>query len=208
MIRFIGDTHAQFPSYLKLVDFPHPTIQVGDFGLGFGKPAPEVGPKDRFIRGNHDNPDLCKENSQWIPDGTWEYLTSGEKIMYVGGALSIDRHWRKEGVNWWNEEELTISELYQIIDKYEDAKPQVMVSHDSPENIAGILFMGYIKRDFHSRTRQALQSMLDVHQPALWVFGHWHMNRTQKINNTLFVCCGELVAKDFPEFSLAGEEAK
>ncbi len=36
------------------------------------------------------------------------------------------------------------------------------------------------------------QAMFEIHQPENWVFGHWHTNFKQCINNTKFKCLPEL----------------
>jgi hypothetical protein len=56
--------------------------------------------------------------------------------MYIGGALSIDKAHRTEGLNWWVDEELSIQEMNSIFDKYIKEKPDIMVTHDCPEEIA------------------------------------------------------------------------
>ena len=65
-------------------------------GVGFRKFPPHlrtlmVEGGHRFIRGNHDNPDACRREGQWIKDGTVE-----DDVMFVGGALSVDRRWRTD----------------------------------------------------------------------------------------------------------------
>ena len=73
-------------------------------GLGFSGvylPHDEV-MNHKFIRGNHDDPQACREHPYWIKDGLIE-----NDIMYIGGAWSIDREYRTEGVSWWRDEELS-----------------------------------------------------------------------------------------------------
>jgi Icc-related predicted phosphoesterase len=73
-----------------------------------------------------------------------------------------------------------------------------MVTHECPESVAHQLFgvEGKLKFDFPSRTRQAFQSMFEMHQPEVWVFGHWHESRDVVISGTRFVCLAELEYKD------------
>lgn len=209
--RFVGDVHGKFSQYKRILkESPYPTTQVGDLGVGFRKyGGPNHGEFNqnpphkrmsegghRFIRGNHDNPHECTKHSQWIKDGTVE-----DDIMYMGGALSIDKEWRIPEFSWWEDEELSVVELNTMVDIYTAAKPRVMVTHDCPESIAHILFgiNGKLKFEFPSRTRQALESMFNVtgHQPELWCFGHWHESRDTMFNKTRFVCLAELEYKDF-----------
>ena len=197
--RFIGDVHGKFMGYMNLcIDSPNPTIQIGDFGLGFSKPMDEwvqewMRDNDghEFIRGNHDNPTKCKNTAGYIPDGTVK-----DNMMFIGGAWSIDRAWRTEGLDWWNDEELSLSDLNRLINVYETVKPDIMVTHDCPILVSKEIFFdgGIIKHDerYETRTGQALQSMFEIHQPKLHIFGHWHHTVDKTINGTRFICLNEL----------------
>lgn len=183
--RLIGDTHGKFMTYADVCQqdgFDGPTIQVGDFGIGFGGPYWNdranafLGTKHQFIRGNHDKLTQCQTTPGWIHDGTVE-----NDVMFIGGAWSIDHAWRTEGVNWWADEECSQEQFYQMIDTYAQVKPRVMITHDAPTSITfnmfvqtGLAMGGAGATMFRTRTGEALQAMLDIHQPELWVFGHWH----------------------------------
>lgn len=229
MIRFIGDIHGKWLRYADLIYPGTESVQVGDFGWGFTdhntyviedaearramhpldrRTPPEMAVefamslgKHRYIRGNHDNPAACLRSKYWIPDGLVENNT-----MYVGGAYSIDRDWRIEGYDWWCDEELSMTQLEQIINLYEIAQPEIMVTHDCPDGVAHALFDFYAKFEAGSRTRQAFDTMFEIHQPKLWLFGHWHEPRDEVINGTRFVCIPELCYIDIdPEQPLAGQ---
>jgi Icc-related predicted phosphoesterase len=191
-IRFIGDIHGDFAEYHNLVDeVNHSTVQVGDFGIGFdpNEPVMVLKDKDRFIRGNHDNPGVCAKTPGCIIDGTVEEIES-VKIMYVGGAWSIDRAWRTEGVDWWPDEELSLTELYRMVDIYSNTKPDIMVTHDCPR-IAAVDLMGHHKAFHETRTQQAFDSMLEIHSPRFWIHGHWHINKMHMPNGrTVFISLG------------------
>ena len=146
----------------------------------------------RFIRGNHDNPGVCKNHTQWIADGTVE-TTKDNVIMFVGGAWSIDYQWRKAGMSWWHDEECSYEQFQQIIDTYNTIKPTVMVTDDAPESVVKHLFLeGTHKPLYKSRTGSALQLMFEYHKPKIWIFGHWHMNKDEEFLGTRFICLDEL----------------
>lgn len=219
LTRIVGDIHGKFNEYSFFSlgigrprhsgDTPPPehSIQVGDFGIGFYKEHwhqmvndwMKENPNHRFIRGNHDNPDKCKEMSGYIPDGTVE----GD-VMFIGGAWSIDHSIRLEGYDWWRNEELSIEELNQLYDVYVDKKPRVMITHDCPTAVSWEMFiskglsLGGLSQ-FKTRTGEALQAMFDAHKPEQWYFGHWHQTRQQEILGTKFHCLGEL---DFVDVEL------
>lgn len=200
-LRIVGDIHGYFGQYCQIVKDAEQSVQVGDFGIGFGdlnwnqkvNEFHEKNPQHKFIRGNHDSPKGCEEAPGWIMDGT---ITND--IMLVGGAWSIDSINRTEGVNWWREEELSQVELDRIIDTYALVQPRVMITHDCPlvaskqmfidRNLSLISGGGSIK----TRTGQAFDAMFEIHQPELWVFGHWHVSSISGIGKTKFVCLGEL----------------
>ena len=200
-MRFIGDVHGKWDRYKRILkNSPCPTIQVGDMGVGFRDWHGEMRSnapydlmkegKHRFIRGNHDNPGVCRNHSQWIADG---HIENG--MMFIGGAFSIDWQYRLEGMSWWRDEELSITELNELLGKYEKEKPEVMVTHDCPETIAALMSPQY-HCEFPSRTRQALNGMLEIHRPKVWLFGHWHRSFDGTVNGTRFLCLNELEVMD------------
>ena len=218
--RIIGDTHGRWEEYHALASNAvnhgcERTIQVGDFGVGFAGPywherADEFhwDGTHRFIRGNHDKPEQCKQMAGWIPDGRVENHT-----MFIGGAWSIDWARRTEGVSWWRDEECSIEQFNQMIDTYAIVRPRVMITHDCPTEAArelflkrGLLWGGREAKLNSTRTATALQAMFEIHQPDFWFFGHFHHTVHQKIGNTHFQCLGELDYVDFDldrlEFSL------
>lgn len=201
--RVIGDIHGNVTYYKTycIGDFTGPTIQVGDFGVGFGqsefwyKSLNEFHSSGdhTFIRGNHDNPATCKKIPSWIPDGTVK-----NDIMFLGGAFSIDQEWRTEGLDWWPDEECSISELMEFIDIYSVVKPRIMITHDGPMSVTEQMFIktgramgGPNAQMYPTRTGQALDAMFRNHQPEFWFMGHWHHTMTYNENGTTFVCLGE-----------------
>lgn len=194
-MRILGDIHGDTYTYEFAIKDVASSIQVGDFGIGFAGPywhdkvnEMHEGTNHRFIRGNHDNPEKCKDMVGYIDDGTIE-----DDWMFVGGAWSIDRPMRTEGVNWWEDEELSYDELYRMIDLYEESKPRVMITHDCPTTTATEMFFKSGKLtgvNYGSRTADAFQSMFEIHQPKFWFFGHWHFTEQMNINGTTFQCVG------------------
>lgn len=194
-LRIVGDIHGKLHSFYDLLDHPN-VVQIGDFGMGFGPILAEAVDQRfdrpfRFIRGNHDDPTECKKSVHWIPDGTVE-----DGVMYIGGALSIDRAYRTEGVSWWSDEELSVTELDNLIDEYEVIRPRIMITHDCPESIAIHVMIPSVNGfpSFPSRTRDAFEAMLSIHQPEMWIFGHWHhsLDWIDSGTGTRFICLNEL----------------
>ena len=197
----VGDVHGKIKDFYDLVLVPNDKheeiIQVGDMGVGFGQgdhwhdnfDAMMLKYNAKFIRGNHDNPGKCKMLKSWISDGKVVNDT-----MFIGGAWSIDRAWRTEDVNWWADEELTSKDLYMLYDVYDLVRPRIMITHDFPHEVSKIMFKEATlhKPIMETRTSQALQSMFELHQPELWIGGHWHYSKNEIIEGTNFICLNEL----------------
>jgi predicted phosphodiesterase len=183
-MRYIGDVHGKMKQYVAITQGIEASIQVGDFGAGFS-PLPNIDINHRFIRGNHDDPAICAKSPNWIPDGTIDNDT-----FFVGGAYSIDKDDRTIGRDWWDDEEISWGKLNELIDVYANVKPRIMVTHDCPRQIATTLWSFLLTGG--SRTSSALQAMLEIHQPEIWLFGHYHTNINKVINGTQFICLAEL----------------
>lgn len=193
-MRFIGDVHGKWNEYLTVIDRCDKSIQVGDFGLGFDREElePNLAPNHRFIRGNHDSPTSCAKHSGWIADGTQE-----GNMFFLGGAESIDRHMRVEGVSWWRDEQISQEVAWDITGKFYNGEltPKIVVTHDCPWSVALKIFgrdYYWLKNEMPSTTQQVLDSIFESYQPKLWIFGHWHEDRDEVIDGTRFICLGEL----------------
>jgi predicted phosphodiesterase len=213
---FVGDVHGkldmfrrELKRYKKL--YPEETvIQVGDLGLGFPKSqSPDLPEQASFIRGNHDAPAVCRAHPNYMGDyGVVEI--EGHKIFYLGGAWSIDRHLRIEGVSWWPDEELSIPELNNAFDLYLETKPEIMITHDGPSHATTWILNRFVlnsqsayreQSPIPTRTGQALSAMFEAYQPKLWAFGHWHASWIKKIKGTVFMCLNELEFQRFDDIN-------
>lgn len=198
-MRFIGDTHGNFDVYLNIIKDAHESIHVGDFGIGF-RPNPTHKydiTAHKFIRGNHDWLYGCTKELNWIPDGHYD---ADKEIFFVGGAYSIDRGYRTEGIDWWADEELSYDDLEKFIDDYEKIKPRIVVSHECPDWLTKHFDINYY--EIPSRTRKAFETMWNIHKPELWVFGHWHLNFDKVFDKTRFIC---LNANSYIDIDLNGD---
>ncbi len=186
VMRFIGDLHGNMDLYRTKIAGCKMSCQVGDMGAGFVD-VPDMGKGHRFIRGNHDDPAACRANPQWVKDGASFGFKWGDSLFCIGGARSGDAAHRVEGVSWWRDEEMSDAECFRAIAEYADVRPEIVVSHDCPSRVAEQMFG--VKE--HSRTRLMLDTMLEMNEPAVWVFGHWHQLRDELIGRTRFICLGE-----------------
>ena len=191
---FIGDVHANFFRYGWLLRNYDCSVQLGDLGLGFPKTPINAVPEyttHKFIRGNHDNPIVCQKHPNYLGDyGIVENIS----LFFISGAVSVDRHLRKENVNWWADEQLNVPSLQKMVELYIEKKPRIVVSHDCPETVAWMMMSDKRMLEDVSDTRDYLQAAFEEHSPEYWLFGHWHITKKMKIKNTEFICVGELDA--------------
>ena len=204
-ITIIGDVHGKFDKYIELTkQYPY-TVQLGDMGFNYSKLYSLDHNYHRFFKGNHDNHDIQDENNP--PCWLGEYgniRLNNVNFFYISGAWSIDHKQRQKyeplwGKTWWENEELSYDTLNKAIDLYTKCQPQIMLSHECPQEVVRYVTNPEVTRDFgysgqviRTRTNQALQACFDVWQPKVWVFGHFHTKFHRKINNTDFVCLPEL----------------
>jgi hypothetical protein len=182
----IGDVHGKHLRYKDILDrTEHKTIQIGDFGFR-NQHEWHIenidNSKHKILFGNHDDYTFLNMDHSL---GDYTIL---DNIMCVRGAYSIDRWCRTEGRDWFSNEELSYIEMNDIINIYETTKPQIMISHDCPEIVCKQLF-GYPD---NNKTRNGLQTMFEIYQPKLWIFGHHHKSIDTIIGDTRFICLNEL----------------
>lgn len=200
-IRFVGDVHGKIPEYLEKIKSAEASIQVGDMGLGFRgvQHVPKLRAGHFFLRGNHDDPARHYKHPSFIGDfGIWEK----PRLFYLSGAFSIDCKFRIPEVSWWENEELDIEALARAEMIYKTRKPDYVVTHDCPDSIRQYLLnqilMGRFRpeKDLPSRTSAALERMFQAHQPKIWIFGHYHVDRDFVYEGTRFICLNELSTID------------
>lgn len=160
MILLVGDIHgvySVFNEFVAKAPAEAVIIQVGDFGF-WPQLVQRFVPPPRniyFIDGNHDHtqalaglPPFDKPveiwpNAIYVPRGTVLEL-DGKKILFLGGAKSIDRKWRARfnpmgdnPVNCWFPEEVisTADVLRAKLAADRAGKIDVMVTHTPPQYV-------------------------------------------------------------------------
>lgn len=193
----IGDVHGKYERYHKIVrqkDFYPYTLQLGDFGFKYETLKNVDSTKHLILPGNHDNYYMCYRYPHFLGDFGFTSL-NGTGFFYYRGAYSIDRQYRTIGIDWWQEEQVTIEEFMKARELYRSTKPDIVITHDCPENIA-LIMINNQGRLYQNTTGWALQELLNIHEPKLWIFGHWHQSRTIEYGKTQFVCLDELETYD------------
>lgn len=188
-ITFIGDLHGQYGKQYSdfVLNATNQSIQIGDFGLEkyhteYAKYSSITHSNHKILFGNHD----------WYPNlnyayslGNYGYLPE-LNAFYVRGAFSVDYKLRYSGIDWFSNEELSYSELYDCLDLYESIKPDVIISHDCPTIVRNAKYGIYD----YTQTSVALQQMFDIHKPKLWIYGHHHISDKFNLSNVEFKALG------------------
>lgn len=167
--------------------------------------SPPVIPGRRFfIDGNHDylpcldlnanEPYYIRPNLVYIPRG----YVSG-KVMFIGGAESIDKSSRIPHVSWFPEENFTYDQQNRIL-SYE-GEIEVIVSHDCPISAAAEVLRpsGWKPMGFSSSI--FLEEVWKKFKPKLYIFGHFHKPYEFDLKgdgfSTKFTCCNIAQVKEY-----------
>lgn len=218
---FIGDPHGLRPIF-QIID-KHKLknqnlIQVGDLGLGFmeitrdlknlellDQALEETGNTLFAIRGNHDNPIFWKkELGLWLPKYRNIHLVDDyqvrriedKNILFVGGAISIDRIVRRAEFppTWWSGEEFNLDSFKLVEIENNIQNIDIVVTHTAPHfayprgssvpivnqycNIDPML-----RQDLNSE-RQQVTALAEViikkYKPKHWIYGHFHSSKSEK----------------------------
>jgi len=203
-IIVIGDIHGKIPAYINLLksnikklNCPLKdiySVQIGDFGfendynrrnVKFDRCEYLIKENHKFFAGNHDDydnlPDFHLENCGLLP------FTND--IFYIRGAYSINKG-HGDQKDWWPEEELNDDEIKKCIEKYKIKKPNILLSHEGPNFAIKKMFPE--KKLLSTKTGKLLNTLLEINPPKVWIFGHWHESKKERLKGTQFISLGEL----------------
>ena len=195
MLTVIGDVHGHYDRYVKMARKREHTVQLGDLGFKYGCLSNLDPAKHKVVAGNHDNYDIIGEFPHYLGD-FGNCSLGGVEFFFYRGAYSIDRSYRTIGIDWWAQEEVSIENAEKAKELFEQTKPSIVITHCCPHSIIPYFLdpLDASAKVFCSRTDFALQSLWEVHQPSLWIFGHYHTNKSIEMNGTKFLCINELEA--------------
>jgi len=192
-ITLIGDVHGKYKRYHEIIREKdrHPyTLQLGDFGFRYDTLKNVDSTRHLILPGNHDNYNDCYNHSHFLGDYGHTSLNR-VKFFYYRGAYSIDRQSRTVGIDWWEDEQVTVDQFMKARELYRQIKPDIVITHDCPDEVAFRLLKPH-QRKYENLTGWALQELFNIHQPKIWRFGHWHQSWNMNISGTDFRCLNEL----------------
>lgn len=196
-ITLCGDIHGKYRRMHEIIrekDKHEFIVALGDVGFCY-KTLDNVDPnKFKIVGGNHDNYDKIIHIPHYLGDYGYTKLNDVE-FFYYRGAFSIDRSYRTIGIDWWEDEQVSVDQFLKARDFYREIKPRIVITHDCPQNIASQM-LNPGDRVYENVTGWALQELLNIHEPELWFFGHWHTSKTIQYGKTTFRCLAELEVYD------------
>lgn len=206
---FIGDSHGDlaFVEHASNLARKHSAeiISVGDWGFlwpghdqlrDLSDMLVGAGVRMYFCDGNHDDHARLKKlrgrirvqgvhidvNVIYQPRGSVYEDDDGTRFLFLGGAPSIDRDDRTEGLSWWPEETITEPE-FQLA-RSAKGPIHVLVTHDAPDYPPGFSPKGTpgYRRD-QTQSMRRIDALIRQHRPALHIHGHWHTRYSRAHKN-------------------------
>lgn len=152
-----------------------------------------------FIDGNHEDHNSLnkyqdgkinelKKNIFFCSRGSSLVLPDGRRILFIGGAKSIDKNMRTPGVDWFAEETISNSDFKKCMD-YD--RIDIVISHTCPEYFAPDLITGNMSK-IYDPSCLALNEILNKYKPPRWFFGHFHLYINKIYNNCNWTCLNYL----------------
>lgn len=218
MIYCFGDTHGGFDiekiftqSYAK-DDY---VVICGDFGMIWSDEKDEheksiealyneLPCEVLFVDGNHENFNRLDKLPQVPKFGDFVgaysekifhlkrgriYTIDGINFFVMGGALSIDKARRVEGLSWWDGERISKEQVAFALKNIAEFKGEIdfVLTHTIPANALPELGRRIsISHKIHDENPHKLEQIFDALMQRkfpikAWIFGHWHSDMEFKL---------------------------
>jgi len=150
-----------------------------------------------WIDGNHENFSLINQYpvTEWKGGKVHQIRPSvihlmrgqvfnidGQTFFAFGGALSIDKHYRKEFISWWSEEIPNNREIEEGLRNLEKHNMTVdyVITHTAPDTIIEQLHLDplYLEGEkINDPTCKILTHFMENIEFKKWYFGHFHLDK-------------------------------
>lgn len=133
------------------------------------------------------------KNIFYMPRCSTLNLPDGRRVLFIGGAASIDKDQRIPYEDWFPQETITLED----IDALPDTNIDIVVSHTCPIEFREQLNEdsedwrvsdSYWLEKFRDPSCNYLSRALDKYNPKWWFFGHYHVFKHGKAYDTRWVC--------------------
>jgi len=152
-----------------------------------------------WLPGNHENYDFLEETLDTLeakPDGTYElapmvfYIPrgalleiDGKRLLFCGGAVSIDKKRRTPGKSWWPQELITPEDVAKCAVA---GQVDVLITHDFPWECEVVdrhlaPYWGAEAQDNTIKNRKNISRILETCGAKLNIHGHLHVSYTELI---------------------------
>ena len=158
-----------------------------------------------FTPGNHEDwedlnllatsddpvPQEVMPNVFYMPRCATLTLPDGRRVLFIGGAKSTDKEYRRYRYDWYPEENITDRDIANLPAE----KVDIVVSHTCPNEFKSEINLRLSSTDYRVRDSywlekwrdsscQALSIVLEYYKPELWFFGHFHIAMTSYWKDT------------------------
>lgn len=121
-------------------------------------------------------------NIRYFLDGG-EYKIDGHSVLTIGGAYSVDKHYRLAmHWTWFADEQLSLQERMNIEEQCKGKSFDIVLTHTCPFDWRPTdLFLPQIHQEAVDTTMEKwLQDFKELINWKLWLFGHYHANRAER----------------------------
>lgn len=191
-VLLVGDVHGRFNDLNALINkkLPDEVWCLGDFGFWPGhdqfgletiKPGKAI---VRFLDGNHENHDALEKLYEgqetpapievapqiwYMPRGTVTITEDGRKVLWMGGAYSIDKPFRTAGYDWFYQETIREKDIWKVPDE----KIDILLTHTCAQRNLSVMLRVQGEKS-NDPSNLYIDWILNRCMPEEHYFAHWH----------------------------------
>lgn len=129
------------------------------------------------------------KNVVYMPRSTTLDLPDGRRVLFIGGATSIDKTERLSWYDWFPNEVIGLEDM----DNLPDTNIDIVVSHTCPTEFKEIINESakdwrlndpWWLQKFADPSCNYLSKVLHKYSPKYWFFGHFHLSKVSKTYDT------------------------